>query len=105
MAVDSGKIIGFYLLAAEGSRLEHLWIVPDRIGTGVGRKLFNHAVRQAAALGASTMEIEADPHAEGFYKHMGAKRAGEVRSQVLGMERVIPQLTFGIHADAAPASS
>ena len=66
-------IIGFYLLAADGSRLEHLWIVPDRIGTSIGRQLFNHAIRRAAALGASTMEIEADPNAEGFYMHMGAK--------------------------------
>ncbi len=70
---------GFYALVERGSKveLEHLWVLPEHIGTGIGRALFDHAVRKAAALGATILSIEADPNAEGFYRRMGARRVGE----------------------------
>ena len=39
------------------------------------------------------MEIESDPNAEGFYKHMGAVRIGVVRSEIEGQPRVLPRMT------------
>jgi GNAT superfamily N-acetyltransferase len=73
-AVAEGEPVAFYALVGEGREiaLEHLWVSPERIGTGVGRLLFDHALRRAAALGAETVRIEADPNAEGFYQRMGA---------------------------------
>lgn len=52
--------------------LDHLWVVPEKFGTGIGRALFQHALQQAEALGAEFLELEADPHAVGFYERMGA---------------------------------
>jgi GNAT superfamily N-acetyltransferase len=48
-------------------RLEHLWVLPDWMGQGIGRALFRHAAERAAARGALSLTIEADPNAEPFY--------------------------------------
>jgi len=46
----------------------------------------------SAQPGASSFEIEADPHAEGFYLHMGALRIGEISSEMQGARRILPLL-------------
>jgi ribosomal protein S18 acetylase RimI-like enzyme len=93
-----GEIAGFSaLVAAEGKVwLEHLWVSPKQIGTGLGKALFNHAAGIAAATGAPAMQIESDPNAEGFYKRMGAERVGEVVSEIEGEKRVLPLLAFDL---------
>ena len=92
MAVVDGAILGFYALDGAGPtlKLDHMWVMPVAIGQGIGRALFHHALARAAALGATTLEIEADPNAEGFYKHMGAQTVGEVSYILEGVRRVLP---------------
>jgi hypothetical protein len=41
---------------------------------------------------ASLLKIEADPNAEAFYLHMGARKTGEHRGEVDGMPRNLPVL-------------
>jgi GNAT superfamily N-acetyltransferase len=85
---------GFYALAIAGADavLEHLWIEPVWIGRGLGRELLSHAVATARAHGAARLEIDSDPHAEAFYRRMGARRAGEVRADVDDVQRVLPRM-------------
>ena len=92
------EILGFYALVGEGReiQLEHLWVSPERIGTGVGRLLFDHAVRRAVSLGAETLRIEADPNAEGFYRRMGATRIGETSYPIDGQRRTLPLLVLEV---------
>jgi GNAT superfamily N-acetyltransferase len=89
VALDNGEIIGFYALVPYGDLcvLDHLWVVPERIGTGIGRMLFTHALGRAAALGAKQLEWEADPHAVGFYQRMGGRH---VREQATELEGDLP---------------
>lgn len=98
VAVDGDKILGFYALAAkdEAMTLEHLWISPERIGTGIGRELFAHAVDKANSLNAKSIDIASDPNAEEFYKRMGAKRIGEIITQVEDTERRLPHLRINL---------
>ena len=97
-AVVEGQIIGFYSLRESSGmlRLEHLWIVPTQIGKGMGRSLFRHAIERAAARGASSLTIEADPNAEPFYRRMGADRIGSVAGEVNGQRRELPLLAFDL---------
>lgn len=97
-AVEDGSTVGFYALVGEGRilELEHLWVSPEYIGKGVGRALFGHALGRAAALGAKTVEIEADPNAEGFYSRMGAGRVGENIYEIEGQRRVLPLMAVGV---------
>jgi ribosomal protein S18 acetylase RimI-like enzyme len=60
------------------------------MGTGIGRALFAHVVQRAAEQGAAVVELEADPHAAGFYERLGAQRVGERRSAMAGLERNLP---------------
>ena len=98
VAVVDGGISGFYAVVGEGQRLEleHIWVRPDGIGTGLGRRLFGHAMRRAAELGAQTVAIESDPNAEGFYLRMGARRAGERAYDLEGQRRELPILVVDI---------
>ena len=92
-AIANGDmLVGFYALKGEGSRLrlDHLWVQPEYIGTGVGRILFTHALQRAAARSAEEIEIHADPHAAGFYRHMGAQQIGEVDATIDDVERHLP---------------
>jgi GNAT superfamily N-acetyltransferase len=93
-ARDGDDLLGFYALIINGEKatLDHLWIDPRIIGTGLGRKLFDHAMEKAAELRASAVEIESDPNAEGFYKRMGARRIGETSSKLDGQDRILPLL-------------
>jgi GNAT superfamily N-acetyltransferase len=97
-AVVEGKPVGFYALVGEGREieLEHLWVTPEHIGAGVGRALFEHAVRRAAALGTRVVRIEADPNAEGFYRRMGANRVGEINYSIDGQRRMLPLLAVEV---------
>jgi GNAT superfamily N-acetyltransferase len=92
------EIFGFYALVGEGPeiQLEHLWVSPERIGSGVGRLLVDHAVRRAASLGAEMLRVEADPNAEGFYRRMGATRVGETSYPIDGQRRTLPLLVVGV---------
>jgi predicted N-acetyltransferase YhbS len=73
-----------------------VWVSPEHIGAGIGRALFDHAVRRAAALGAATLIIEADPNAEGFYRRMGARRVGENVYEIEGHRRELPLLILDV---------
>ncbi len=100
VAIVEEQPAGFYALAGEGRRieLEHLWVLPERMGAGVGRTLFGHAIRTATSLGAGVVGIEADPNAEGFYHRMGATRVGEIVYEIDGRERVLPLLAIYVQA-------
>ena len=103
-AFDGGEMLGFYAVSPDGERatLEHLWIAPEHMGRSVGRRLFEHAVRTAASLGAVSMSIDSDPHAEGFYLKAGARRVGETVTSVDGERRVLPRLSYDIGEPPGP---
>ena len=98
VAVVDGEVVGCCALVMTDSlaELEHMWIKPEYMGSGVGRALFNHARAQAATLNVRELELSADPNAEGFYQRMGAVRIGEVVSEIDGQPRVLPRMKVGL---------
>jgi GNAT superfamily N-acetyltransferase len=99
VAVCAGEPVGTYALIGSGRRLEleHFWIDPRWVGQGLGRALFEHATYEAVGLGATTLEILSDPHAEGFYLRMGARRTGEKPAPVDDdPDRVLPRLLYDL---------
>ena len=94
VAEVAGEVRGFYALCVSGAKaeLEHMWVTPSCIGTGIGKELFLDAMKRAAALEIRDVELTADPNAAGFYERMGAKRIGETDSPVDGVPRKLPRL-------------
>jgi len=93
VAEQDGQIQGFYALCISDTKaeLEHMWVAPQFIGTGVGKELFLDAMDRAAGLRVREVEISSDPNAAGFYERMGAKKVGEVDSEVEGQPRKLPR--------------
>ncbi|MFE3487315.1 MULTISPECIES: GNAT family N-acetyltransferase [Streptomyces] len=78
VAEEDGRILGFTTLDGEPplGALGMMFVEPDTIGRGVGRRLFTHTVDEARRLGFTRLTIDADPNAEPFYRAMGAVRIG-----------------------------
>lgn len=76
---DEAGTIGFYGLAVEDDfvDLRYMFLQPDRIGQGYGRRLWEHAVAEGARHG-SRMRIRSDPRAVDFYRAMGAEYERDV---------------------------
>jgi GNAT superfamily N-acetyltransferase len=94
VAEREGELVGFYalIIRQEKAELDHMWVAPAHIGTGVGKELFLHAMQCAAKENVSGVEILSDPNAEGFYRKMGAHQIGEAVSEVDGQPRTLPRL-------------
>ncbi|WP_073908180.1 GNAT family N-acetyltransferase [Streptomyces sp. CB00455] len=72
-----GRVLGLASLEGSAPRaaLGLLFVEPRAIGRGVGRLLYRDALRRAVDLGVRRLVIDADPHAAGFYRAMGAVAA------------------------------
>lgn len=94
VAEENDEIQGFYALIVAGNKaeLDHLWVTPTRIGTGIGKELFLDAMERAASLHVDAVEISSDPNAAGFYKRMGATQIGEIDASLDGQPRKLPRL-------------
>jgi GNAT superfamily N-acetyltransferase len=94
VAEEEDQLRGFYALSvvADKAELEHMWVTPGSIGTGVGKELFLDAMERAAALNVSAVEISSDPNAAGFYRRMGATQIGETESAIDGQSRKLPRM-------------
>ncbi|WP_251057031.1 GNAT family N-acetyltransferase [Streptomyces sp. ISL-94] len=73
-----GRVLGLASLEGTPPRasLGLLFVEPAAIGRGVGRLLYRDALRRAVELGVRVLTIDADPHAAGFYRAMGAVAGG-----------------------------
>ncbi|MEN9564674.1 MAG: hypothetical protein RIR73_2918 [Chloroflexota bacterium] len=92
MMVEKEEPIAFYALSQTegGWELGNLWVLPDHIGNGIGKQLFNHALERCKLLNISALKIYADPHAQAFYEKMGATKISEHHSDLFGEDRVLP---------------
>lgn len=86
--------VGFVAIELHGDAavLDHLWVRPDSMGRGIGRALFLQAEDCARAAGAMRLTVTSDPHAEGFYRRMGATKCGDQPAPMDGEERLLPRL-------------
>ena len=100
VAVSGEGIMGCCAIVFDGAvpELEHMWIKPAYMGAGVGRALFLHIKDRAENLGLPALEISSDPNAEGFYKRMGARRMGDIQSEIDGQPRVLPRMTVDLNS-------
>lgn len=95
VSANDDEVRGFYALIVRDDKaeLEHLWVAPKYIGTGVGKELFLHAMQRAGTRNVSEVRINSDPNAEGFYEKMGAHRIGEVRADMDDKPRTLPRMS------------
>jgi GNAT superfamily N-acetyltransferase len=84
VAEDSSAVLGFYAIERESStqfELEALFVDPEHIGQGIGRRLMQHAIENVKAKGGKFLVIQGDPNAESFYLAAGGKQIGDRESE------------------------
>ena len=92
----SGRVVGFYQFVMDDGHLhmDDLFVEPDSIGQGYGKRLFLHAAARTRELGYCGFTLEADPNAEPFYLRMGLVRTHTVISGITGRE--VPWLRYDL---------
>ncbi|MFC4075559.1 GNAT family N-acetyltransferase [Salinithrix halophila] len=96
VAESKGERVGFIELKPENGgrvRVVSLFVDPDHMGEGWGRRLWDRAVSLAERKGCQELILDADPHAEEFYSRMGAKTVGKVVSGSI-TRRMLPLMRF-----------
>jgi len=98
VAVDNEMPIGFYTLQERNGNawIENLWVLPEQMGKGVGKRLFLHAISRSLKLGYKILQLEADPNAVGFYEKMGMHKIGERHSEIEGQPRRLPIMQINL---------
>jgi N-acetylglutamate synthase-like GNAT family acetyltransferase len=84
VAEQDGAIVGFAVLlerSGDACELDGLFVEPDRMRSGVGRRLVVDATRIARERGAARMEVVANPQAVAFYGAIGFIRVGEAETR------------------------
>jgi ribosomal protein S18 acetylase RimI-like enzyme len=94
VAAEDGAPVAFVGLVDEGAfwQLDHLWVLPEHQGRGLGSRLFEAAMTAVRARRPGVVRIEAEPFALGFYERCGARQVGTVPASVLGTPRELPLL-------------
>ena len=103
VAVDGkDRAIGVASVIPEGESadLDLFFVVPPFMGRGMGRVLFEAAVRSARLFGARTLTILADPNAAAFYERMGARFLRNAPSDAIP-GRSLPLYEYDITVEAA----
>lgn len=99
VAEDTGRLVGMCALEDRGTcwSLEHVWVNPASMGQGVGRTLVQQALDLARAVRPGRVVAEADPHAAGFYRRMGASEIGAAPAPMPGApDRALTVFAFVI---------
>jgi N-acetylglutamate synthase-like GNAT family acetyltransferase len=84
VAEQNGVVIGFAVLlerSGDACELDGLFVEPDRMRAGIGRRLVADAARIARGRGAARIDVVANPQALAFYAAVGFTRVGEAQTR------------------------
>ncbi len=105
VATRDDEVIGVCVLEdrQDGWALEHVWVLPDAHGRGVGRALVGHALRVAHEARPGRVRVVSDPFAAPFYLRLGARQIGEVPAPMPGAPgRTLPLMELGTAPGPTP---
>lgn len=99
------RVVGYYSLVqvpvdrwykgfmvTKGCWLEHLFVLPEFMGKGLGGELMSHALNTAKERGQSTLRLVSDPHARGFYEKKGGRFLYDTPSSIPGRKVPVYEL-------------
>jgi GNAT superfamily N-acetyltransferase len=103
------KIVGFYslieiqqdleirtVLIEKGTWLDHMFILPEYIGKGIGTKFTTHMKAYLSEKKVDKVLIFVDPNAKGFYEKLGAKFRRESDSSIPGRKIPVYEMEIDI---------
>lgn len=95
---ELARVVAFYALhylQPGVAELEAFFVDPPRIGSGIGRRLTEHAKKTATDRDVKRIIIQSDPYAQDFYLAMGGRAIGSrVSDSIPG--RYLPLFEFSL---------
>lgn len=95
--IADDKTIGYYSFFYEDkqtTKLDNLFVLPEYIGTGIGRLLMEDFLKHAKSTAATRILLDADPYAESFYAKFGFIKTGQIATSV--KDRFLPVMMLQI---------
>jgi len=90
LVIDS-KVIGYYSFFYEDERairLDNLFILPEYIGTGLGKMLMEDFLIRIKSTIVTKILLHADPNAGDFYAKFGFTKIGQIETSI--KDRYLP---------------
>ena len=97
VAATSDDIVGYYsiihlpknidisnIVLEKGFWLEHMFLLPNYIGKGIGTKMMSHCLDLCSDKGIEQLKVLADPNARKFYQKMKFEYKKEYPSSIPG---------------------
>jgi N-acetylglutamate synthase-like GNAT family acetyltransferase len=84
VAERNGAVVGFAVLlepSGDACELDGLFVEPQQMRAGIGRRLIDDARRIARERGATRIDVVANPQAVAFYEAVGFVAAGEAQTR------------------------
>ncbi len=78
----------------KGLWLEHMFVLPEYIGQGIGKEMFMYMIDYCRQKPFKSIGILADPNAKGFYQKMSCDYIREYPSIIKG--RTTPYLSYSL---------
>ncbi len=96
--VEDNQIIGFFSIIPRQdiAQLSYFYIRRDKIGRGLGRKLWGYLLNLCKEKGFKEITGETEPGAMPFYTKMGATRVGTTRSKI-DPGKLLPKFKFSLY--------
>jgi len=82
---NNNTIIGyysFYELSQSEVKLENLFVEPESIGKGIGKRLMADLIKRLKNSAYKKIILDADPNAENFYKKLGFTVIGKLETSI-----------------------
>lgn len=77
VAEDSALVGTYKLDRGKEAEVHMMFVARQAKGTGVGAALWRHLEARARGRGTTSLSLDADPFAVGFYRHMGMEIVGQ----------------------------
>ena len=83
VADEDGSVVGFatWIDAGDRTELDDLFVDPGWTRRGIATALVLRIVDVLRARSATCLEVTANPHALGFYRHMGFVETGDAKTE------------------------
>lgn len=95
--LDNDLIVGYYsyiYLNKKEVRLDNLFILPNYIGTGLGKLLMGNFLDRIKNTETERIILDSEPNAEKFYAYFGFKKVGQIETSI--KDRYLPIMEFVI---------
>lgn len=83
--LDNDLIVGYYsyvYLNKKEVKLDNLFVLPNYIGTGLGKLLMNNFLDRIKNTEIEKIILDSEPNTEKFYEYFGFQKVGQIETSI-----------------------